>query len=103
MANKMIFHIAHKKDWESTKRTGEYGGNALNSEGFIHCSTPEQINEIAQHLFKGKKDLVLLEIDEKKVRTEIKYEDAGNGKLYPHIYGPLNADAVVNVQDFYVE
>jgi len=99
----MILHIAIKKDWEMAKENDEYRGDTLDSEGFIHCSTPKQIDGVAQHLFKGKKDLVLLEIDEKKVRPEIKYEDAGNGKLYPHIYGPLNTDAVINVRDFYVE
>jgi len=102
MGNKIIFHIALKKDWERSKGRNEYRGDTLDSEGFIHCSTSEQIDEIAQYLFKGKKDLVLLEIDEAKVKPKIKFEDAGNGKLYPHIYGPLNIDAVVNVRDFYV-
>ena len=51
-------------------------------------------------MFKGKSGLILLVIDDSKVTPEIKYEDAGNGKLYPHIYGPLNIDAVVKVVDF---
>lgn len=100
--NSMILHITTKKDWEKAKEKNEYRGDTLDSEGFIHCSTPEQIDEVAQCLFKGKKDLMLLEIDETKVKSEIKYEDAENGKLYPHIYGPLNIDAVINVQDFHV-
>ncbi len=63
MENSMIFHIANKTAWEDGKDTGEYRGDTLDSEGSIHCSTPEQIEEVAQYLFKGKKDLVLLEIE----------------------------------------
>lgn len=99
----MIFHITTKQTWQEATEKGEYRGDTLASQGFIHCSTPEQVDEVAQYLFKGKADLVLLEIDETKVTPEIQYEDGGNGKLYPHIYGPLNIDAVINVRDFYVE
>ena len=99
----MIFHITSKQAWQEATEKGEYRGDTLASQGFIHCSTPAQVDEVAQYLFKGKKDLVLLEIDETKVTSEIKYEDGGNGKLYPHIYGPMNIDTVTNVRDFYVE
>lgn len=102
MGNQIILHITPKQSWERAKQQGKYRGDTLDGEGFIHCSTPEQIDAVAQDLFKGRQGLVLLEIDEQKVQPEIKYEDAGNGTLYPHIYGPLNLDAVVNVKDFYV-
>lgn len=96
----MILHICSKKDWEEAKAVGAYTADTLSSQGFIHCSTPEQVIEIADYMFRGQSDLMLLLIDEKKVNKEIKYEDAGNGKLYPHIYGPLNIDAVANTKDF---
>lgn len=98
----MIFHIANKNVWEASKETGEYTGDTLQTEGFIHCSTREQIYEVACYLFSKKDNLVILEIDEHAVIPEIKYEDAGNGKLYPHIYGPLNIEAVKNIRDFYI-
>lgn len=81
-------------------KVGSYEGDTLASQGFIHCSTPEQVIEVANYMFKGKGNLVLLVIDDQKVNQEIKYEDAGNGKLYPHIYGPLNTDAVLKIVDF---
>ena len=96
----MILHICTKDIWEASKRVGSYTGDTLAAQGFIHCSTQEQVVEVANYLFKGRRDLVLLVIDEHKVEPEIKYEDAGNGKLYPHIYGPLNTEAVINVVDF---
>ncbi len=98
----MIFHITNKGAWETSKEVGEYSGDTLQTEGFIHCSTLEQIYEVACYLFSKKEDLVILEIDENVVIPEIKYEDAGNGKLYPHIYGSLNIDAVKNIRDFYI-
>ena len=51
-------------------------------------------------LFHGRSDLVLLVIDSDRVTAPIRYEDAGSGQRFPHIYGPLGLDAVVAVQDF---
>ncbi len=93
-----ILHIIEKDKWN--KDAIEYEGDTLKTEGFIHCSTPEQVIEVANYMFKGKPDLQLLVIDEDKVHAKIKYEDAGNGKLYPHIYGALNRDAVILILDF---
>ncbi|MDA8326012.1 MAG: DUF952 domain-containing protein [Nitrospiraceae bacterium] len=96
----MILHICKKSAWQQAQKTGAYCGDTLESEGFIHCSTSEQVVEVANSLFKGMKDLILLVIDESKVVSKIKTEDAGNGTLYPHIYGPLNLDAVTATADF---
>lgn len=96
----MILHICSKDSWNNAKDAGVYEGDTLTIEGFIHCSTPEQVIEVADYLFKGLKDLILLIIDDKKVNEEIKYEDAGNGKFYPHIYGTLNIDVVIKIVDF---
>jgi uncharacterized protein (DUF952 family) len=96
----MILHICTKEAWEYAVEIGSYKGDTLASQGFIHCSTPEQVVEVADYIFKGKSGLILLVIDDQKVIQEIKYEDAGNGKLYPHIYGPLNTDAVIKIVDF---
>jgi uncharacterized protein (DUF952 family) len=96
----MILHICSIKDWEEAKENGVYKADSLSTQGFIHCSTPEQVIEVADYVFKGQSNLILLLIDENKVDHEIKYEDAGNGKLYPHIYGPLNIEAVLDTRDF---
>ncbi len=89
----IIVHIARKSEWEKAKPSGEYRGDTLASQGFIHCSTPSQVVGVANAIHKGQKDLVLLCIDTSKVHPEIKYEKS-RMKLYPHIYGPLNVDAV---------
>jgi uncharacterized protein (DUF952 family) len=55
---------------------------------------------VADYIFRGRPGLLLLVIDEAKVKEKVEYEDAGNGKLYPHIYGPLNLDAVIDTVAF---
>lgn len=96
----IILHIAKKEQWEHAKRTGVYTGDTLESEGFIHCSTSKQIIKVANALFHGQKGLVLLVIDSDKVKSEIRYEGVEGRERYPHVYGPLNIDAVAKVLRF---
>lgn len=97
----MILHITTRKDWEQARGQGEYTADSLKSEGFIHCSKPEQVIKVANARFHGREDLLLLVIDSAKVGPEIKWEDMlGEGQFFPHIYGALNLDAVTQVVDF---
>jgi uncharacterized protein (DUF952 family) len=97
----MILHITKMTDWENAKKQGEYRAPSLDSAGFIHCSEAKQIVGVADFNFKGQSGLVLLEIDETRLKAQVKYEDLGNeGQLFPHIYGPLNLDAVERVYPF---
>jgi len=97
----IILHITKYEQWIREKETGKYKGDTLDSQGFIHCSTKEQILRIANSLFKNQKGLVLIVIDSNKVNSEIRYENLeGGSELFPHIYGPLNIDTVINVLKF---
>lgn len=95
-----LLHICTSADWQAAQTTGEYRAASLDTEGFIHCSTPAQAADTATHFFHGQAGLVLLVIDAHKVQPEIKYELATNGGTYPHIYGPLNTSAVTQVVPF---
>jgi uncharacterized protein (DUF952 family) len=95
----IIYHITHGEQWEAAKQVKSYRGDTLDTEGFIHCSTLPQVTRSANKFFAGKTGLLLLSIDSDKVQAEIKYEAAA-GELFPHIYGPLNVDAVVQVVEF---
>ncbi|HTY75373.1 MAG TPA: DUF952 domain-containing protein [Candidatus Nanoarchaeia archaeon] len=96
----VIFHIAKRERWERAMLEGVYRGDTLDSEGFIHCSTIQQIVKVANALFLAQKKLVLLCIATNKVQSEIRYEGTRSEELYPHIYGPLDLDAVIKVADF---
>ena len=96
----MIYHIVSKSDWAAVGDATHYRGDTLDTEGFIHCSTLEQVLDTANFIFKGREDLVLLQIDPEKLRSPLKYEDAGDGRLFPHIYGPMEVESVMAVADF---
>lgn len=95
-----ILHITTRAQWAAAQQAGTYRGDTLDSEGFIHCSTPQQVIAVANARFRGQPDLVLLDIAADRVGPEIRWEAAENGQHYPHIYGPLNVDAVEQVLPF---
>jgi uncharacterized protein (DUF952 family) len=97
----MILHITHRSDWEDALAAGDYRADTLATEGFIHCSTPAQVLGPANELFRGQADLMLLVIDPARLSARLVYEDSyGAGQAFPHIYGPLNLDAVRRVVPF---
>jgi uncharacterized protein (DUF952 family) len=102
----MILHILRRAEWEEAVRRGSYRPSSIDAEGFIHCSTLSQAVETAKIFFRGATDLLLLRIDESKVAAEVRFEapavpgDARPGTLFPHVYGPLNLDAIVEVIEF---
>jgi uncharacterized protein (DUF952 family) len=98
----LIYHVAFAADWNDARQVGEYRmstrGHALEEVGFIHCCQPSQVEPVANAVYRGAEDLVLLSIDPDRVRSEIRYDDVdGWEDPFPHIYGPLNTDAVVEV------
>ena len=94
----MIYHLAPVSDWEAAGGLEEYAAESLKSEGFIHCSKDHsQAVEVANRLFKGRDDMLVLELDVDRLVSPIKHEAARSGTVYPHIYGPINNDAVVGV------
>lgn len=101
----MIYHIARAADWSQGLKDGEYRistrGLTLDDVGFIHCGEADQVGKVANAAFRGEDDLVVLAIDPDLVRAEVRREDLdGSGLLFPHIYGPLDTAAVVEVIPF---
>jgi acetyl esterase/lipase len=93
-----ILRITTRSEWEDARAEGEYRGDTLKSEGFIHCSTPEQLPWVAESFYKGRTGLVVLRIDPEKLKSPLKWESPPNlGERFPHIYGQLNLDAVVGI------
>ena len=91
------------------KQRGEYIAPSLETEGFIHCSTEKQVLHVANAFYRGKNDLVLLVLDEAKLKPELKWEPPAavgpapgisESDLFPHVFGPINLTAVASVLDF---
>lgn len=85
----LIYHLALPKDWEKALEKGVYSHPSLEEEGFIHCSTAEQLIPSAEKHFAGVDEIVVLHMSEKRVKEKLKYEESRNGELFPHIYGRI--------------
>ena len=97
----MIYHIAGKEIFKGIIATGFYSPDGLKNEGFIHCSTKEQVLKVANRFYASQKELILLEIEEDKLKSNIVYENFEGGmELFPHIYGPIPHDAINGIAIF---
>jgi release factor glutamine methyltransferase len=94
----LIHHICSREDWQKAEYQGLYQAASLTDEGFIHCSQSHQYIEVANRYFHGVLGLVVLSIDPEKLASEIRWEKSGDA-YYPHVYGPINLDAVVSIDD----
>jgi len=95
----IIYHLVPIDYWESQPTDRPYMPADFAREGFIHCTQgDEQIAVVANRYYRNdRRAWYVLVIAEQTVSSEIKYESGADGVLYPHIYGPLNRDAVINV------
>ncbi len=96
----MIYHITTQNTWNAARDKGEYRIDSLDTEGFIHCSTQAQVVPTANRFYSGQRELVLLAIDPVKVDHVILYEEGEPGEDFPHIYGPINFNAIIEVVPF---
>lgn len=106
-ASHLIYHITTQQAWDQGCAEGAYQTDSLASQGFIHCSNRDQALRVGNTFFKELPNLVLLHIDPTRLSAELRYEppDHPSGKppptaeeeRFPHLYGPLNLEAVVTV------
>ena len=97
----MILHCMKKALWEERKNKASWGKRDVERYGYIHCSSIEYFWRVAPNFKNADEDLVLVCIDEKKLASEVRYEDLENcGRKYPHIYGLVQSDAVAAVLPF---
>ena len=97
----VIYHLAFRSDWEAGVGTGEYRAPSLAEEGFIHASgDEEQMLRVAARLFAGRTDLLVFDVDTERLAegSPVVREPARSGEMYPHVYGPINPDAVVRIR-----
>ncbi|HYB37261.1 MAG TPA: DUF952 domain-containing protein [Mycobacterium sp.] len=97
----VLLHLCGAEAWSRARACGELRPESLDSTGFIHLSTPEQVHLPANRLYRGRGDLVLLYIDPAALESPVRWE-AGvatdpEPMLFPHLYGPLPVSAVINI------
>ena len=90
-----LYHLVPPDQWEQFKDDTVYAPPSLAQEGFIHCSSAEQVSASANRHFAGHPSLWLLVINPEKISARIVFEDLyGSGTEFPHIYGALPIQAI---------
>jgi len=92
-----IYLLSSEKEYQQALNKGVLIRDSIASEGFIHASPKNQLTRVANKYYKDTIKPLILVVDTQKVSVEVKWESAA-GSLYPHIYGPLNADAIIESQ-----
>ena len=105
----MILHLLSRESWVEAQAQGQLVAPSVATEGFAHCSTEHQMVDVANKYYSGATNMVLLNIDPTKLTSQLKFEPPAHldgspalphEPLFPHIYGPINLDAVIEVIDF---
>jgi len=90
-----IYHITDRDSWERALQEEVYVAPSLLTEGFIHCSSREQVTRVAEDLYADRGGLLLLEIDPDELDAQVRWE--GADERFPHVYGAIPLDAVNRV------
>lgn len=98
----MLVHLCDRRQWEAARRCGEI--RPAPDVGFVHLSTQAQVHLPANRIFAGHADLVLLYLEPDRLGSPLRWEPGVPGDpaamLFPHLYGPLPAAAVVQVEHY---
>ncbi|MFV0306757.1 MAG: DUF952 domain-containing protein [Desertimonas sp.] len=97
-----IFHISLPEDWDAARVDGRYTistrGRSLAEEGFIHCSFAAQVPQVMSMFYADVEQVVVMRIDPHRLCAPLVVEDLiGGGEQFPHVYGPICLDAVIDV------
>lgn len=98
-----IFHLALRTEWQAALEAGSYTtstlGRTLAEEGFIHASRGDQWQAVRERYYADVTEpLVLLVIDPARLRSPVVEEaPPGVSETFPHVYGPIDTGAVVQV------
>jgi uncharacterized protein (DUF952 family) len=98
-----VFHLTTPDEWAAAQEAGLWTtstrGRTLAEEGYIHCAEEHQVEGVRARFFDDLDDLVLLEIDTDLLTSPWRSEQLdGSDQSYPHVYGPVDLAAVVDVR-----
>ncbi len=101
-----VYCMMEKGVFDDAKKSGLYQPESIAEVGFIHCcSELHQLVEVANAFYASYPNVILTRIERVRLRSKILDEEAaderfrGRGETFPHIFGPLNMDAVVEAAE----
>jgi uncharacterized protein (DUF952 family) len=99
-----LVHLCGADEWHSAQPRRDLRPGSLETAGFVHLSTPEQVHLPANRLYAGRSDLVLLRIDPARLSSPVRWEPGvptdPDAMVFPHLYGPLPTAAVISVTPY---
>jgi|GEM_PF-463110 len=93
-----IYLLSSEQEYTTALKQGVLTRESINTEGFIHAAPKSQLTRIANKFYKNIVKPLILIVDKNKITAQVKWEPATGG-LYPHIYGELNTDAIIETQE----
>jgi uncharacterized protein (DUF952 family) len=110
MTQDAIYHLAAEREFRAQVKGNDYIPARFDQDGFIHCTgEPDTLLAVANDYFSDVEEPILvLVIETTKLAAEVRFEPPalveGGGtshledaQLFPHIYGPLNLDALAEI------
>ncbi|MEM9940582.1 MAG: DUF952 domain-containing protein [Planctomycetota bacterium] len=95
----LIFKVVNKKEWMVAENRGQFQGSEVDlRDGYIHFSTLQQLRETVDRHFHQVQDLLLVAVDPNHL-SDLRWEPSRGGQLFPHLYGVLDVNAVLRVDD----
>ena len=95
----LIYHVVLPGVWAHFKDKDFYNASSLQTEGFIHCSFAAQLEGVLQRYYANEKHILILTIDAEKLKSKLIEEPSTNNEIYPHIYGEINRDAIIEIEE----
>ena len=95
----IIYHVVLPEVWEHFRTRPSYQAESLQTEGFIHCSYKGQLDAVLERYYKNAGRVLVLHIETEKLKSKLVEEPSTGGEIYPHLYGRLNHNAVVKVEE----
>jgi uncharacterized protein (DUF952 family) len=93
----VVYHLATPDEWGRAREQARLEPASLEQEGFVHCSTEEQLIGTIERHFGGVDELVLLRLETAALGDDLRWEESRPGEVYPHVYRPLVLDDVVDI------
>ena len=95
----LIYHIVTPEVWDKYNDEYDYEAESLQTEGFIHCSYKNQLDDVLARYYKDAGKVLILHINPSRLTAELRPEPSTNREIYPHIYGKINKSAIAEVEE----
>lgn len=91
----VTYHLVPEPVWSERGGAEMYLPEAYEADGFIHLTNGlDELVKVANMFYTSDdRDYLVLALDMNRISSEVRYDDPDN--VYPHVYGPLNTDAVL--------